>query len=308
MENPILTIMMPSYNYARYLRESIESILSQDFTDFEFLIIDDGSTDGSADIIREYEKQDPRIRAQLYPKNAGMLERINASASLFRGKYVHYLAADDYRYQGFLKQCMEMLLSHPDLGMCCTQFHYGDEKELLLETSGFVTGETPTILKPPSMVDAFLNRNLKLFSVATIYKTGLVNKYNGFDPKLYYLSDWYLVNEIAFNHSFAMIPKPLSHFRIHSSNFSNVFRHNKQIKRSVYKHMLEKLALKENRFYRQQIKKSALLSFLFQDLFWKLLFNPKYISYWPYINKKYPIKKRIKHSLKKKLGLKRAVD
>ena len=138
--------------------------------------------------------------------------------------------------------------------------------------------------------------------MAAILKKDLVQQYGGFDPKLYYLSDWYLLNEIAFNHPLAIVREPLSRFRIHDCNFSNVFRHNKKTKMAAYGRLFEKLNQKENKFYKEQVRKSALLSFVFQDLFWKLLFNPKYLSFWPYINQKYPIKQRLKKSLKKKLG------
>lgn len=305
MPDPILTVMMPSHNYARYLRQAIESILNQDFQDYEFLIIEDGSSDESPEIIRKYMVQDSRIRAIFHPKNGGMLERVNEATSIAKGRYIHYLAADDYRYPGFLQSCMTLLQKHPELGMCCTQFHYGNEKEQELETCGFPTGKKPIFLKPSAMVDSFLSHNLKIFALAAIVKTGLIQKYKGFDPQLFYLSDWYLLNEIAFNHPMVLIPEPLSYFRIHTSNFSNVYRHNKKTKRFVYKRLFEKLDLDENHFYKEQLKKSALLSFVFQDLFWKLLFSPKYLSFWPYINQKYSVKERIFNSIKKKIGLKK---
>lgn len=296
---PILTIMMPSYNYARFLRQAIESLLSQSFSDFEFLIVEDGSSDESPEIIQEYMKQDSRIRAVFHPTNKGMLECVNEGTAFAKGKYIHYLAADDFRYPGFLEKCMDILLKHPRLGMCCTQFHYGNEEKLLLETCGFESDATTLFLEPSQMVMNFLKQNLKIFALAAILKKEYVQRYGGFDSKLYYLSDWYLLNEIAFNHPMALIRKPLSHFRIHDSNFSNVFRHNKQTKMAAYNTLFKKLD--QNPYYKEQVRKSGLLSFVFQDLFWKLLFNPKYLFFWPYINAKYPIRQRIKKSFKKKL-------
>jgi glycosyltransferase involved in cell wall biosynthesis len=292
---------MPSHNYARFLRESIESILSQDFTNFEFLIIEDGSSDDSPDIIREYMSQDTRIRAIFHRENGGMLERVNEGTALAKGKYIHYLAADDYRYPGYLEKSMTLLQQRPELGMCCTQFHYGNEQTLQLETCGYESNGSTVFLEPKVMVDAFYHHNLKIFALAAILKTGLITQYGGFDPKLFYFSDWYLLNEIAFNHPLSIICEPLSRFRIHDCNFSNIYRHNKKTKMAAYHHMLFKLNHPHNRFYREQIRKSALLVPIFQDLFWKLLFNPKYLPFWPYINHKYPIKERLKKSFKKKL-------
>lgn len=303
MNLPLLTIMMPSYNYARFLRQAIDTILSQSFSDFEFLIIDDGSTDESAEIIRGYLPLDKRIRAIFHDRNQGMLQCVNEGTEKAQGKYIHYLAADDFRYPGFLEKCMKVLIEHPEVGMCATQFHYGNEKKLILETCGFETNGQTLFLNPQDAVHCFFKQNLKIFALAAILKKELVQKYKGFDPLLYYLSDWYLLNEIAFNHPLALIKEPLSRFRIHDCNFSNVYRHNKKTKMAAYRRLFEKLNQKENAFYKNQIRKSALLSFVFQDLFWKLLFNPKYFTFWPYINHKYPIKNRLKNSLKKKLSL-----
>ena len=303
MSDPILTIVMSSYNYASYLRQAIETLLNQSFSDFEFLIIEDNSSDASPTIIEEYTKQDPRIRAVFHPQNQGILYCLNEGTALAKGRYIHYLAADDFRYPGFLQKCMDVLLRNPDLGMCCTQFHWGNEKKLLLETCGFDRGGGTLFFEPKKMVKSFRNQNLKISALAAVVRKDLVQQYGGFDPLLHYYSDWYLFNEIAFKHPMALITEPLSRFRIHDSNYSNVVRHNKKIKMAVYRRIFEKLDQKENKFYRKQIRKSALLSSVFHDLFWKLLVNPKYLSFWPYINQKYPIKQRIKKSLKKKLGL-----
>jgi len=301
---PLLTIMMPSYNYAKFLRQAIETLLNQSFADFEFLIVEDGSTDESPEIIREYMQQDRRIKAIFHSRNQGMLQCVNEGTAQAKGKYIHYLAADDYRYPGFLQKCMEVLTNKPELGMCCTQFHYGNEEKLILETCGFETDLSITYFDPKQMVEAFFKQNLKIFALAAIIKTELVQRFGGFDPQLYYLSDWYLLNEIAFNQPMALIREPLSRFRIHDSNFSNVYRHNKKTKRAAYARLFEKLNFKENAFYKEQVRKSGIMGFIFQDLFWRLLFHPKYLSFWPYINAKYPIKQKLKRSLRKKLGLK----
>lgn len=303
MHTPLLTIMMPSYNYASFIRQAIESILEQSFQDFEFLIIDDGSTDGSPDIIREYMAKDKRIRALFYEKNGGMLERVNEGTSLAKGTYIHYLAADDFRYPHFLAKTMALLQHDPELGLVFTQFHYGRDDDLIFETCGFPTGVTPYVFTPETVVSAFLNQDFKIFTISAILKKELALKYGGFDPKLFYFSDWYLMNQIAFTNKIALIPEALSRFRIHDTNFSNVHRHHKKTKHQVYRYMLEKINAPESASLKQQLRKSGLLTPVFQDCFWRLLLNPKYLSFWPYINHKFSVRKKITRSIKKKLGL-----
>jgi len=70
---PKVSVLVPTYNYARFLPEAIESILAQEFTDYELIVSDDASTDDSADIIRPYAARDSRIRAEFHPANLGMV-------------------------------------------------------------------------------------------------------------------------------------------------------------------------------------------------------------------------------------------
>jgi glycosyltransferase involved in cell wall biosynthesis len=301
---PQVTILMPNYNYGCFLRQAIESVLSQSFPDFEFLIIDDASSDNSPEIIREYMDQDRRIKGIFHKENVGVIASYNEGTALAQGKYIHFMAADDYRYPGFLQKCMDTLLERPELGMCFSQYDLGDGEKRQLEKCGYESDGSTLFFSPVDMADAFLNHNLKIFAVAAIMKTSLVAQHGYFDPKLYYYSDWYLLNEIAFFHPSAFILEPLSYFRIHETNFSNVYRRRKETKRAALRHMLVKLNAPQNRHYKEQVRKSALLTFIFQEHFWKMLFNPKYISFWPYINQKFPVKERLKRSIKKKLGFK----
>src|SRR4051794_2636243 len=89
---PKVTVLMGVYNGERYLRPAMESILGQTFTDFEFLIIDDGSTDGSGAIIRSYH--DPRIRLYVEP-HRGHTPALNRGLALARGTYIARMDADD---------------------------------------------------------------------------------------------------------------------------------------------------------------------------------------------------------------------
>ena len=92
---PKVSVLVPTYRYARFLPEAIESVLTQDFTDFELLISDDASSDGSAEIIRRYAAGDPRIRWHVHEKNLGMVANWNWCLREARGDYVKFLFGDD---------------------------------------------------------------------------------------------------------------------------------------------------------------------------------------------------------------------
>jgi glycosyltransferase involved in cell wall biosynthesis len=92
---PKVSVLIPTFNYARYLPEAIESVLQQDFGDFELLISDDASADGSAGIVRGYAARDRRIRAQVQPRNLGMVANWNWCLHEARGDYVKFVFGDD---------------------------------------------------------------------------------------------------------------------------------------------------------------------------------------------------------------------
>ena len=91
--NPIVSVVMPAYNVELYVEEAVRSILNQTFRDFEFIIVDDGSTDRTPEILRTFT--DPRIRLLFNEKNEGNYPARNRGCRLARGKYIAVMDADD---------------------------------------------------------------------------------------------------------------------------------------------------------------------------------------------------------------------
>ena len=95
MSSPKVSVLMPNYNWKAYISESIESILNQSFTDFEFIIIDDGSTDKSWEIIQNYAKQDKRIVAVKNEENIKICKTLNKGIELAKWEYIARMDSDD---------------------------------------------------------------------------------------------------------------------------------------------------------------------------------------------------------------------
>jgi glycosyltransferase involved in cell wall biosynthesis len=111
---PTISVVMPVYNAKRYVAEAIESILGQTFRDFEFLIIDDGSTDGSLAILKRYAAQDSRIRLWSGP-NEGYAPRLNEMLHQARGDLIARMDADDVALPGRFARQVEFLRNHPEV-------------------------------------------------------------------------------------------------------------------------------------------------------------------------------------------------
>ena len=115
MFEPKVTVLMSVYNGEKHLKEAIDSILTQTFTDFEFLIINDGSTDKTGETLRSYN--DPRIRIIENLQNIGLTKSLNKGLTLAKGEYIARQDADDISLQERLATQVNFLDNHPEIGL-----------------------------------------------------------------------------------------------------------------------------------------------------------------------------------------------
>src|SRR4051812_10040179 len=111
---PRVTIGVPVYNGEKFIRATVDSLLAQTFTDFELIISDNASTDGTEVISREYAAKDPRIIYVRNPRNLGPAANYNVPLDRARGEFFKWNAADDVCGPDFLKLCVEALDANPD--------------------------------------------------------------------------------------------------------------------------------------------------------------------------------------------------
>ncbi|GIV38766.1 MAG: hypothetical protein KatS3mg033_0566 [Thermonema sp.] len=116
--HPLVSVVMPVYNAEKFLAEAIESILNQTFTDFEFLIFNDGSTDNSLKIIQQYQRKDSRIKLVYSGENKGYVFHLNEGIRLAKGKYIARMDADDIALPERLEKQVEFLEKNEDYVLC----------------------------------------------------------------------------------------------------------------------------------------------------------------------------------------------
>jgi glycosyltransferase involved in cell wall biosynthesis len=165
---PKITVLMPVYNGAKYLKEAIDSVLSQTFRDFEFLIIDDGSTDSSVEIIKSYNDQ--RIRLEQNDKNFGLIYSLNKGIDLTKNKYIARMDADDISLPDRLKIQFEFMESHFDIAV----------SGVYTITIGKVNGHTNKFFTEPEDIKANLLFNTSLEHPSVIIRKEILQKYNLF--------------------------------------------------------------------------------------------------------------------------------
>ena len=129
--NALVSVYITNYNYGKYIRQSIESVLAQTMQDFELLIIDDGSTDNSREIIEEY-RHHPGISI-IYQQNKGLNVTNNIALRACRGKYIMRLDADDYLEQDALRLMSEALEADSNIGLVFPDYYLVDENGTITE-------------------------------------------------------------------------------------------------------------------------------------------------------------------------------
>lgn len=130
IKNPAISVVMPVYNADKYLEEAINSILNQTLTDFEFIIINDGSTDRSVEIIKSF--QDERIVYIDNEENIKLVKSLNKGLSIAKGKYIARMDADDISLPERLMCQFDFMEKHPCLGACGSWSEsFGDEIAIL---------------------------------------------------------------------------------------------------------------------------------------------------------------------------------
>ncbi|MEX2659940.1 MAG: glycosyltransferase [Acidimicrobiales bacterium] len=125
---PAVSVLMPVYNGEAFLAEAVESILGQTFTDFEFVIVDDGSSDRTAQMIEEYVARDGRIRAVHQTENLGLIATLNRAIPGCRGDYIARMDADDHCDARRLERQVDHLTRNPDVGVLGTTYRFIDER------------------------------------------------------------------------------------------------------------------------------------------------------------------------------------
>ena len=185
-QTPLVTVLMPVYNAQSYLKEAIDSILNQSHTDFEFLIVDDGSTDESVNIINSYS--DSRIRL-IKQSNAGVSGALNTGLSLAKGKYIVRFDADDVSLANRIEVQLAFMEQHPDYVLV------GCDVEYLTEFGEFIFQYQNTGHRDEEIRARLLKKNPFIHSAVIALKEVLL-KCGGYDPLAHTFEDHLLWTKV----------------------------------------------------------------------------------------------------------------
>lgn len=205
---------MPVFNSARYLPEAIESVLAQDFPDYEFIIIDDCSSDHSADIAGSYARKDGRIFFKKNERNAGMVENWNRCLREARGEYIKFLFGDDMMpSRSAIGKMAGVLDSDPHVALVASARRLIDKESLVFGAlSGYPGGRTyagAEIIK-----DCLIEQKNNIGEPSAVMFRREQSR-RGFDARYRQIVDLEMWFHLLEQGSFAYIDEHLSAFRIH---------------------------------------------------------------------------------------------
>ncbi|OPY27803.1 MAG: Glycosyltransferase AglE [Methanocella sp. PtaU1.Bin125] len=214
---PLVSVIMTSYNYGRYIAQAIESVLFQTFTDFELIVIDDGSDDDSREIIERYGRRDPRVKSVFHRSNEGAAYTYNEGIALSRGKFVAFLDSDDLWAGDKLEKQLDILKNNENLVVW-------SEGEII-DKNGAPTGKTFTSLhkatgrrKTGRIFDELVKGNF-IFVSSTIFKKDNLQGVL-FGSGVNHMIDFPVYLDLSRRHDFHFIEEPLAKYRIHGGNIT----------------------------------------------------------------------------------------
>ncbi len=214
MQNPKISVLLPVYNGEKYLNEAIESILSQAFTDFEFLIINDGSTDKSEEIIKSYK--DSRIIFVNNHKNKGLILTLNEGLKIAKGNYIARMDQDDISTQNRLKEQNDYLEKNQNITLI------GGWAEVI-DKNGRTTGYKKPLLDYYEIKFNLLSHNPLIHSTI-FFRKNIADKLGGYNIKYEHAEDYELYSEMVKNYKITNLPKFFIKFRIHKDSIGQTLR------------------------------------------------------------------------------------
>ena len=210
MDNPQISVVMPAHNSAGTVREAIESILRQTFQDFEFIIIDDASTDDTGAIIQAFD--DPRIRLIRNAENLGATKSLNKGMDVARGKYIARMDADDLSLPHRFETQFNFLENHPDYALVGSSYLQMDGKDNVISL-------VRVLLEDREIKEGLKKQNWFGHGSVMMRKSAL-QRVGGYDEKFIFAQDYDLWLRVAEKYKMANIDEPLYCWRLRDSGIS----------------------------------------------------------------------------------------
>jgi hypothetical protein len=214
---------MANYNHAHYLERALDAVVSQTYQPFEFIIVDDGSTDNSVEIISRFAEKNPIVKMLKNECTRGVVYSYNRAFEYSTGEYVYSAAADDLIFPGFFEKTMDLLTRHPEAGLCSGLSMLMDEtgRNIGFQPSPIVS-IGPKYFTPDDVRKNLLKYGAWFMGNTTILRRKTLLDVGGYDPGLEAYTDSFAYHAIALRYGACFIPSYFGSWRKTTSQYSNL--------------------------------------------------------------------------------------
>jgi glycosyltransferase involved in cell wall biosynthesis len=203
---PLVTIVTSTYGHEKYLRKTIESVLNQDYPNIEYIVINDGSPDGTEEILKSYGT---RFHWETQ-KNMGEVPTLNRAIAMAKGDLIGKLSSDDYLYPTCVSEIVDRFVNDPELIVVYTDFDIVDENDFLIET----------MVKPDFDGVLAVRDHLCLPGTGTLFRKEIFEKIGGFYTNFRILFDMDFWWHASLRGKIIRLPATLSAYRQHGTSQS----------------------------------------------------------------------------------------
>ncbi len=216
---PVISILLPVYNGERYLEEAINSALSQSFSDFELIMSDDDSKDGSREIIERFRKQDSRINFVRNEENKGLFANYNQCLSMASGKYIKPFAQDDIFAPAAIERMLELMEGDDSIALVSCACNIIDAQGQTAKTRSTFPKSTRVKGKDAVLYNLLALTNWIGEPSTVMYRAQYAG--TGFDTNHFHYGDLDMWLRVLLNGDYYFLSEPLSSFRRHQGSATN---------------------------------------------------------------------------------------
>lgn len=220
-----VTIVMPTYNHGRFISDALDSVFAQSLLPSTVLVLDDASTDGTADVVRPYLGRLPHVDYSRMATNGGVIRMLNAGLEKVKTEYVVFLAADDMLDPAALEKCRAVMNENPQAAVCGVLARYiATDKRVLPTPALFDFGSRPRFWSPDECL-SFLHRHGALFGGnGAMYRTAMLREAGGFAAELRSFCDGFRIQQLALGGGVCIVPEVLASWRQHADTYAATHR------------------------------------------------------------------------------------
>lgn len=246
--NPLVSICIPTYNGAKYLKECLDSVLAQTFDDFEVLLVDDGSSDNTVAIAREYADRDKRVRVQQNDRNLGLVNNWNRCVEFARGEWIKFLFQDDFMKETCIEKLLKSATSKTVITCCRRDFLFEEKIDQKVRTFYLNLVSLDKLfpgkikISPSEFCNAAVdNQDMTNFigepSNVMLHRNAFY-QFGTFNPHVISLCDYEYWMRVAIHAGLSYVPETLSTFRVHQSATTAVNKEKRIYRINVFDKLL----------------------------------------------------------------------